>query len=99
MKSAVGIVGMSIADFYLSEPRQINIILEGYEIKQEQEYKLNQIAIYNGTNAGRKGFKEIKPFDKKAETHAVSAKTTKEMKENTLHFLSEKFNKVGDNMK
>lgn len=92
MKSAVGIANMSIADFYLSEPREIHLVLEGYEIKQEQEFKLTQIAIYNGTNAGRKGFKEIKPFDKKV----VTAISTKEKKEDTLRFLSEKFKKEGE---
>lgn len=97
MESAVGIVGMSIADFYISEPREINIILEGYAAKQEREFQLNQIAVSNAIGLNfKKGYKATNPFEEQ-KAKAKSAQSSKEEKKETLDFLFNKFNrKVGD---
>ena len=88
---------MSIADFYSCEPREINIILEGYRLKQEQEFFYRQMAVSNAIGLGfKKGYKAINPFEEHKEK-AKSAQSSKEEKKETLNFLFNKFNKkAGD---
>lgn len=96
MKSAIGMAGISVADFYNSEPREILIILEGYRHKQEREFQLMQIAVTNAIGLGfKKGFKPQNPF-KEANTESKSVKSSKEEKEGTLNYLFNKFSSVGE---
>lgn len=91
MKSAVGMVGISIADFYACEPREIIIILEGYTLKLEQDFQLRQLAVSNAIGIGfKKGYKAVNPFEKQKAV-AKSAISSKEEKDETLNFLFNKF--------
>lgn len=83
---------MSAANFYMSEPREIELGLEGYRLQQEQEFHLQQIATSNAIGMYfQKGFKPDNPFKRKENKSGVST-STKEEREETLSYLIEKFN-------
>lgn len=86
---------MSIADFFVSEPREIYIALEGYKRRQEDTFMLNQIAAYNayGLNT-HKDFKPHNPFAVEQDVEEVEP----EEKIETLSYLVDKFTtKEGEN--
>ena len=88
LKSAVGMVGISITDFYSSEPREINLALEGYQQNKEETFRLNQYAFFNAIGmAKKKGFKPVNPFEKR---DIKSAQSSKEDKATTLDYLFKK---------
>lgn len=89
-KLAIGILHMSVADFFISEVREIILAIDGYNAKTEKEFALNQMAVSNaiGIWFGSKSFKPKNPFQvDKPKTGKIS----KDEKEETKQFLLDRF--------
>jgi len=94
MKTAVGMIGISIADFFISEVRDIILIIEGYTLKRKQDFEYQQLAVTNaiGIFLGGKSFKPSNPFEK--EKKKVN-KISKKEKESTKDYLMDRFKSNG----
>lgn len=86
----VGVLGLQPPFFFASEPREILLAIDGYEIQKRESFYLQQTALTNAIGLRfTKGYKVINPFeDEKTKQQKT---VSKEEKENTLDFLKQKF--------
>lgn len=63
---AVGQANYPPTAFYYSEPREVKLAIDGHRQREEDTFRLNQIAMSNsiGIFFGGKKFKVTNPFDK-----------------------------------
>lgn len=89
-KTAVGILNMSPADFFISEIREIILAIDGFNTKTEKEFALTQLAMSNaiGIWFGSKSFRPKDPF--KVEKARVG-KIDPTEKQDTKNFLLNRF--------
>ena len=91
MKVAVGVLKMSTATFYMSEPREVELGLEGFRSNREQEFHLYEIAVRNAVGQFlAKNYKPVNPFEETGQKVATRTTTLDERNE-TLGYLIDKF--------
>lgn len=86
--SVVGMGVVSMTDFYNSEPREIELVLEGNRLKQENDFYLMQTAMTNSIGVFmQKNFKPTNPFKKQSKENK---KIEPQTKRDTLDYLVDK---------
>ena len=85
-------MGIDPISFFDISIKEAKLIIKGYNNKQKENFKLQQMAAFNayGSIMGGKKFKAIDPFNENNTTN----KTSKEEKEETLNYLKNKFEGV-----
>lgn len=82
----LGVVGLSLNDFYSLTPYEVIQIMQAYRGHIEQTYQLQKIACINAIGLTRsKKFKEINPFDIKSNKKVKKVDVNKKNEE--LDFL------------
>lgn len=87
---------MAPAAFFELSPTQVQLAIEGYNSNTQYSFYLQQTAMVNaiGSFFGGKKFKSTDPF--KEEETAKMKPSTVEEKAETLTYLKDRFNKVGE---
>lgn len=95
-KVAVGVLGMAPSAFFELSPSHVQLAIEGYNSDKQYSFYLQQTAMVNaiGSFFGGKKFKATIPF--KSEQEAKAKPSTVEEKAETLTYLKDRFNKVGE---
>ena len=82
----LGVVGLSLNDFYLLTPYEVTQVIQAHRNYIEQTYQLQKIACINAIGLTRsKKFKEINPFDTKSNKRVKKVDIDKKNEE--LDFL------------
>lgn len=82
----LGVVGLSLNDFYSLTPYEVTQVIQAHRNYIEQTYQLQKIACINAIGLTRsKKFKEINPFDTKANKRVKKVDIDKKNEE--LDFL------------
>ena len=82
----LGVVGLSLSDFYSLTPHEVTQVIQAHRNYVEQTYQLQKIACINAIGLTRsKKFKEINPFDTKSNKRVKKVDIDKKNEE--LDFL------------
>lgn len=82
----LGVVGLSLNDFYSLTPYEVTQVIQAHRNYTEQTYQLQKIACINAIGLTRsKKFKEINPFDTKSNKRVKKVDIDKKNEE--LDFL------------
>ena len=82
----LGVVGLSLNDFYSLTPYEVTQVIQAHRNYIEQTYQLQKIACINAIGLTRsKKFKEINPFDTKSNKRVKKVDIDKKNEE--LNFL------------
>lgn len=99
-KQIVGGMGVPPFSFYQLTIAEAMLMIEGFRQQEEWQYNLTFTAMYNANgyfhgSDGKRKFKPIDPFDYKEDNKkSQPKKVDKEVYDNTLNHLMERFREV-----